>query len=218
MNEQETIEEIYEQAYEHGYAAARTGTPFFGSPPKLVGDIICPLDADDWDIKPRADFDPDNVVYVETEHNKYGPGNYSDQFLHYLDPDFHGYPKHHITEVLNLNPRVRVDVVENPANYIQQLKDRIKDIVAENEALRATHPAAGCEWEEDPKDLSPDADAEWSLEPHLRLTESRVPLSGSHPFDHAVVEYDVRLSACVETRGTVNTIVDITGIELVASN
>lgn len=222
MNEQDIIETVYELGYEQGYADARSRTPWFGSAPKDPDDIGCPLDTEGWTEKVRNDIsvdDVDNVVYVEVEYGGWATNGHTESFLFNLDTSGDYYSaEHQIKEELDLHIHTYVDVEEDPAATIDALKERLREVTKENNALRATHPGSNddAKWTEDPADLT--GVEKWELEPVMVSTERTVPLKGSHVFDQAVVKYDVQLATPLDGKGKVNTVVDIENIELVSTN
>jgi len=219
MTLETTLERLYSTAYKQGWRDRHATAPLLGKGPSqrtatADGDSLGEFSADEWLARLYGNLDLSNIVYGRLKHHRPYGEDATRSHLYYV-PDAESKSKvearSFLHEHLDLGSiamgKTMDEVQTDPATYISKLREHIRDLERENEALRGTHPNGDLDAE----------DGEWELDADSP-SERTVWLDDSKVFDRAVIEFDTEVRAERGEPGSVVCGVDIDSIKLVSDN
>jgi hypothetical protein len=214
MTPEDILDKVYRLGYDRGWGHRGDEVPFLGyGAAEPTRETHLP-DPERWLAELYGNLDLSNIVYGRLKHHRPYGENTTWSHLYYV-PDAESKGKvearSFLHEHLDLGSiamgRTMDEVQTDPATYISQLREHIRDLERENEALRGTHPNGDLDAE----------DGEWELDADSP-SERTVWLDDSKVFDRAVIEFDTEVRAERGEPGSVVCGVDIDSIKLVSDN
>lgn len=222
------LREVYNKAYKRGWQDCQDRTSWLGSaPPHRVGvnkgdlqDALDDFHKSDYvdKIEGHVDNSPDvsNLVYAKIKED--APHRSREKAGLFWVPDdvcdkFEA--KSYLLENNPLSDKYRTyvtDIKPDPGEYLSELMAEVNELEQQNKTLRATHPNINDEVDADWDDI----DKGWELEVRSP-SETTVRLSGDHPFDKAVIEFETDAYGFDEV-GVVDVSVGVDSLELVAES